>query len=154
MSLVVKLGVFLLKLVQNIVGIFRTFGSGGIDIFTHCHMLGHGKLAPCSYAYCIGRLNREYGLSFPENDYIDLYADVSGEEIIRRFNRPHEFCKCCGRGFVPYRWQGGVRHAVDGKYDWLIKDSFLNSTVAPAIQTVLKTPAKLLRKEIQKRSRK
>lgn len=123
-------------------------------IFTHCHMLGHGKLAPCSYAYCIGRLNREYGLSFPENDYIDLYADVSGEEIIRRFNRPHEFCKCCGRGFVPYRWQGGVRHAVDGKYDWLIKDSFLNSTVAPAIQTVLKTPAKLLRKEIQKRSRK
>lgn len=123
-------------------------------IFTHCHMLGHGKLAPCSYSYCITRLNKAYGLSFPETDYVNLYADITGEEIIRRFNRPHEFCKCCGRGFVPYRWQGGFRRNNSDVYDWLIRDGFLNTTVAPAIQTVLKTPAKLLRKEIQKRSRK
>ncbi|MBQ6066658.1 MAG: radical SAM protein [Clostridia bacterium] len=121
-------------------------------IFTHCHMLSHGKLSPCSYAHCIGRLNAEYGLSFPETDCVDIYSDITGGEIIRRFTKPHEFCKCCGRGAVPYKWQGGVKSDKADKYDWLIKDSFLNTAVAPVAQSVLKTPAKLLRSIIQKRN--
>lgn len=120
-------------------------------IFTHCHMLGHGKLAPCSYAYCIGRFNERFGTDYPETDYVDIYADVTGEEIIRRFNAPHEFCKCCGKGIIPFQWERGVKGDQADRYDWLIRDSFVNTTVAPAIQTVLKTPAKRLRAEIQKR---
>lgn len=119
-------------------------------IFTHCHMMAHGKLSPCSFSHCIGRLNQEFGLSYPERDFVDLYSDTSGEEIIRRFNNPHEFCKCCGRGLIPFKWQGGVTRDNADKYDWLIKDSYLNTIVAPVVQSVLKTPAKLLRAAIQK----
>lgn len=118
-------------------------------IFTHCHMLNHGKLSPCSYAQCIPRLNETFGLHYPETDYVNIYSDITGEEIIRRFNRPHEFCKCCGRAIIPIKWQGGVKYDQADKYDWLIKDGFLNTTVAPVIQTVLKTPARLLRDKIQ-----
>lgn len=120
-------------------------------IFTHCHMLSHGKLSPCSYAHCTGRLNAEYGFDYPETDTIDIYSDITGEEIIKRFNAPHEFCKCCGKGIIPFRWQGGTTSSKASPYDWLIKDSFMNTTVAPVIQSVLKVPAKLLRSRIQKK---
>ena len=118
-------------------------------IFTHCHMLNHGKLSPCSYAQCIPRLNEAFGLRYPETDYVDIYSDITGEEILRRFNRPHEFCKCCGRAIIPIKWQGGVGIGKADKYDWLIKDGFLNTTVAPVVQSVLKKPARLLRDKIQ-----
>lgn len=120
-------------------------------IFTHCHMLGHGRLSPCSYAHCVGRLNAEYGLSYPETDTVDIYSDITGEEIIRRFSHPHEFCKYCGRGIIPFKWQGGVTGTKARPEDWLIKDSFVNSKLAPAVQSLLKTPAKTLRSVIQKK---
>ena len=120
-------------------------------IFTHCHMLSHGKLSPCSYAHLIGRLNAEYGLDYPETDCVNIYSDVTGEQIIQRFSHPHEFCRCCGKAIIPIKWQGGVKADEADKYDWLIKDGFLNTTVAPVVQSVLKTPAKLLRAKIQEK---
>lgn len=119
-------------------------------IFTHCHMLGHGRLAPCSYAYCIGRFNERFGTDYPETDYFDIYSDITGEEIICFFSAPHEFCKYCGKGIVPFRWQGGIKNSNADAYDWLIKKNFIETTVIPCIQTALKTPAKLLRSKIQK----
>ena len=118
-------------------------------IFTHCHMLGHGRLSPCSYAHCIGRLNAEYGLSYPETDTVDIFSDITGEEIIRRFSQPHEFCKYCGKGIIPFRWQGGVTATKAKPEDWIIRNNFINTEVVPVIQSVLKTPAKFLRKMIQ-----
>ena len=119
-------------------------------IFNHCHMLNHGTLSPCSYAQLTVRLNEAFGLDYPTTDCLNIYSDITGEEIIRRFNNPHEFCKCCGRGIIPFRWEGGVKRDRADKYDWLIKDSFLNTTVAPVVQSILKTPAKKLRAKIQK----
>ncbi|MBE6819062.1 MAG: radical SAM protein [Ruminococcaceae bacterium] len=119
-------------------------------LFTHCHMLSHGKLSPCSYAHCIGRFNVAYGLSYPENDCVDIYSDITGEEILRRFNNPHTFCKCCAKGAVPFRWQGGINAQKADKYDWLVQESFVNTTVLPVLQSAVKKPAKLLRKCIQK----
>ena len=119
-------------------------------MFTHCHMLSHGKFSPCSYAHCIGRLNAAFGLSYPENDCVDIYSDITGEEILRRFNTPHEFCRYCAEGAVPFRWQAGKRNENVNKYDWLIKESFMNTTVFPALQSMIKKPAVLLRKMIQK----
>lgn len=118
-------------------------------IFTHCHMLGHGRLAPCSYAYCIGRFNTEYGTDYPENDFFDLYSDITGEEIIRAFSQPHEFCKCCGKGIIPVRWQGHSSYKTARPEDWLIEPSFLNTSLAPAAQRLLKPAAVKLRKLIQ-----
>ncbi|MBQ6380342.1 MAG: radical SAM protein [Clostridia bacterium] len=119
-------------------------------LFTHCHMLSQGKFSPCSYAHCIGRLNTAYGLSFPENDCVDIYSDITGEEILRRFNHPHEFCKYCVAGAVPFRWQGGIYAKKADKYDWIVKENIVNTTVLPALQSVVKKPAKLLRRHIQK----
>lgn len=119
-------------------------------IFTHCHMLSHGKFSPCSFAHCIGRFNEAYNLSYPETDCIDLYSDISGEEILRRFEHPHEFCKYCGKGLVPFRWQDGRTADKANKNDWLIQDTFVNTKLLPVVQSAVKKPAKFLRKKIQK----
>ena len=118
-------------------------------IFTHCHMLGHGRLAPCSYAYCIGRFNERFGTDYPETDYFDIYSDITGEEIIRAFSAPHEFCKCCGRGIVPIKWKGRVFAKEARPEDWLIKDSLVNTTLIPAAQRMVKPFAMKLRRDIQ-----
>ena len=118
-------------------------------LFTHCHMLSHGKFSPCSYAHCIGRLNSYFGLSYPETDCVNLYSDITGEEILRRFHRPHEFCKYCAKGAVPFRWQAGIRGKKANKYDWLVQESFVNTKFMPLLQSAAKRPANRLRKHIQ-----
>ncbi len=118
-------------------------------IFTHCHSLGHGKLAPCSYAYCISRFNAEYGTDYPENDWFDIYADITGEAIIEAFSRPHEFCRCCGKGIVPVKWKGGVRSKDARPQDWQIADTFLNTKIIPAVHSLVKPFAVKLRHSIQ-----
>ena len=118
-------------------------------IFTHCHMLGHGKLAPCSYAYCIGRFNAQFGTNYPETDYFDIYSDITGEEIIAAFSAPHEFCKCCGKGIVPIKWEGHVFEREAHPQDWLIQDSFINTILIPAAQRIAKPFATKLRHSIQ-----
>ena len=119
-------------------------------IFTHCYMLSYGKISPCSHAHCIGRLNQRYGLNYPETDCIDIYSGVSGEEIIQKFSTPHEFCRYCNRGMVPFRWQCNRGREKANQYDWIIKDNFVNSSIVPIIQSALKTPAVWLRSQIQK----
>lgn len=118
-------------------------------IFTHCHMLGHGRLAPCSYAYCIGRFNERFGTDYPETDFFDIYSDITGEEIVKAFSAPHEFCKCCGKGIVPMKWEGHVFAKDARPEDWQIKDSFVNTTLIPAAQRAVKPFAMKLRHTIQ-----
>jgi len=120
-------------------------------IFTHCHMLSNGKLSPCSFAHCIGRYNRTFGLEYPETDCIDIYSEITGEEIINRFSHPHEFCKYCGKGMIPFRWQGGITREKASKEDWLIQNNFLSMKFAPFVQSLLKKPASMLRSFIQRR---
>ncbi|MBR0508609.1 MAG: radical SAM protein [Clostridia bacterium] len=122
-------------------------------IFTHCHMMGHGRLAPCSYAYCIGRFNERFGTDYPENDYIDLHdPGMDGWEIARAFSRPHAFCRCCGKAIIPIRWKGHVSARAARPEDWQIRDGFLTTGVGPFIQRALKPAAAKLRGVIQRRN--
>ena len=121
-------------------------------IFTHCHMLGNGRLAPCSYAYCVHRFNERFGTAYPETDWVDLYHNTpDGWEILRRFSRPHEFCRCCGSGIAPIRWKGDCRGAEPKASDWQIPPTFWNLRVLPAAQRLLKPAAVRLRARIQKK---
>ncbi len=121
-------------------------------VFTHCHMMSDGRLAPCSYAACISRLNRFYGTDFPENDYFDLAEPAAdGWRIMEAFSKPHAFCRCCGSGAIPYRWQGHVSPDRAKKEDWLIRDTFISRKAAPAIQKLLKPAVIRLRAAIQKK---
>lgn len=118
-------------------------------LFSHCHMMSHGKISPCSYAHCIGRFNEKYKTDYPETDTINMYSDITGEEIIKIFSKPHDFCRYCSRGMIPFVWRGGITSKKANKEDWLIKDSFISSTCAPIIQSALKKPAIMLRNIIQ-----
>ena len=121
-------------------------------IFSHCHMLGHGRLAPCSYAYCAGRLNEKFGTSYPEDDFIDIYSDIKAEEIIRFFSHTHSFCRYCSTGMVPVRWRGGVTASRAKLSDWTVKrDSPVTKTLA-VVQSMMKKPAITLRRLAQRRN--
>jgi len=120
-------------------------------IFSRCHMMGHGRISPCSYSHCIGRLNEAFNLDYPESDTLDLYSDITGEEIIKIFSHPHEFCKYCSTGMIPYIWHSGCTRGKAKAEDWIIKDSFIGTSVIPKVQSVIKVPAIALRDFIQNR---
>ena len=120
-------------------------------IFTHCHMLGNGRFAPCSYAYCIHRFNERFGTDYPETDWVDLYRDTpDGWEILRRFSAPHEFCRYCGSGISPIRWKGNCTGDEPKPSDWQIPPTVWNMRVLPAAQRILKPAAVRLRAHIQR----
>lgn len=120
-------------------------------MFTHCHMLGSGKLAPCSYAWCAPRFNEYFKTSLPEDDFFDIYSDVSGKEIINAFSAPHKFCNHCSMAMIPYRWESGISASKAKKDDWFVKNSFINDRVLPLVQSFALKPAMSLRNVIQKR---
>lgn len=119
-------------------------------IFSHCHMLGNGRLAPCSYAYCAYRFNERFGADYPETDWVDLYNDTpDGWELLRRFSAPHEFCRYCGSGIAPIRWKGNCRGEEPKPFDWQIPPNFWNLRVLPVVQRIVKPAAVKLRARIQ-----
>ncbi|MBQ9505917.1 MAG: radical SAM protein [Clostridia bacterium] len=127
----------------------RSFGN---CIFSRCHMMGNGKLSPCSYAHCISRFNRFFKTDYPEDDYFDLYTqDLNGHIINDAFSRPHAFCRYCAGGMVPIRWRQGVISDRAKKEDWLINDSFFSTTILPGVQSLLKKSAVRLRYFVQDR---
>ncbi len=107
--------------------------------FTHCHMMGDGKLSPCSFAYCIGRFNEHFGTDYPEDDYIDLYApDLDAWEVRRRVSEPHGMCACCSPVFVPIPWKGHCSPESAKPEDWLIRPNRFLLSVFPAVQRTVK----------------
>ncbi len=120
-------------------------------LFTHCHMLGHGKLAPCSFAYCTYRLNEAFGTAYPEDDLIDIYSDVTAAEIIDRFSHPHAFCRHCAPALIPTKWRGGVTAEQAALADWTSNRDSLYVKALTVLQHAAKKPEMLLRKIVQKR---
>ena len=119
-------------------------------IFSHCHMLGNGRITPCSFAFCIYRFNRHFGTSYPETDFVDIHdPSADGRRIYERLSTPHEFCKYCGAGMTPILWKGRNAPADARREDWLIADTFLNTKVAPAIQGAARKSAVALRSKIR-----
>lgn len=114
-------------------------------LFTHCHALSGGYLSACSNQMYAHRLNTAFHLNFPDNDKIDIYrTDLSGWAINEMFHQPHEFCRYCARGMVPYKWEAGSKNAAQAG-DWLIEPNDFNLKIVPLIQKVFKAPAKQLR---------
>ena len=123
-------------------------------IFTHCHMMGDGRLAPCSYAFCAYRFNRRFGSVFPEDDGFDLSDPaLDGWDIIKAFGRPHDFCRCCARGAVPFRWEGHRAAADARESDWLVRETWLNTRFVPRVQSMVKNAAAAMRRNLQSRKK-
>ncbi len=122
-------------------------------IFTHCHMLGNGRLAPCSFAFCTYRFNRRFGAAYPEDDLFDIYDPaLDGWRVIEAFSAPHPFCRYCGSGIIPIRWKGHCPSPQARESDWQIKDTFINTVIAPQLQSAVKKTAVALRAQNQKKN--
>lgn len=121
-------------------------------LFTRCHMLLEGGiLAPCSYAACVGRLNRHFGTHYPETDVVDLYrTDLDGWQILQWMSAPHLFCTCCTRGMVPIRWKDGVHAKQAVPEDWIVRENLLTGRAFPLMQRVLKPAEHALRGFLQR----
>jgi hypothetical protein len=117
-------------------------------IFTHCHALSNGKLAACSHQLYIDRLNTTFNLDYPTegaNEIIDIYlTELDGWEIDKLFDKPHNFCRYCSKGMVPYKWKAGTKNNAQAA-DWIIEPTALNTKILPIVQSILKSPAKTLR---------
>ncbi|MBQ6163607.1 MAG: radical SAM protein [Clostridia bacterium] len=121
-------------------------------IFSNCHIIEDGWLAPCTSAMCIDRFNAFYGEHYPQTDRFALTdPSLDGWQIIEAFSHPHEFCRYCGTGLIPVKWEGHVGPERAKKEDWLIRDSFLSDKIAPLIQKTLKPAALRLRETLQKK---
>ena len=53
------------------------------------------KLFRCTTEAFIRRINKYFNETFPEEEGINIYDDITLDEIIRRLNSPCELCKCC-----------------------------------------------------------
>ncbi len=114
-------------------------------LFTHCHALSGGYISACSNQMYAHRLNTAFNLKFPNDDKIDIYnTSLTGWEMNEIFSKPHEFCRYCARGMVPYKWKAGTKSTVKAG-DWLIEPSFFNFKIVPVIQKAVKSSAKRLR---------
>lgn len=122
-------------------------------LFTHCHMLAEGGLlAPCSFSYCIRRLNRRFGTQYPEDDVVDLYqTKMDARELNAYLSSPHAFCAYCARGMAPMRWKDGVRADKADLRDWIVSEDFWTSRVLPFVQHGLKPAANALRRFVQRK---
>lgn len=61
----------------------------------NCITLHHGKLFTCSLLPTIKHFNRKFGqdLAITSEDYVNIYDDVSAEEVLRRMCQPVPACR-------------------------------------------------------------
>lgn len=122
-------------------------------IFTHCHALSQGKLAACSHQLYIGRLNAAFNLDYPTESPGEVFnihhTDLNGWEIDALISAPHNFCRYCNTGMVPYKWESGSEYCAK-ESDWIVTPTPWNTMIIPFVQRVLKMPAKRLRHFIGK----
>lgn len=95
--------------------------------FTHCSeannciKLKHGKLYTCTLVSSIYKFNRAFNQNFivlPE-DSIDIYSNITAEEIFRKLSQPIPFCRYCDKKTEPrkFKWQPS-KNRMD---EWLVK---------------------------------
>lgn len=118
-------------------------------LFSYCHSLRDGRLSGCSYAQLGARLNAAYGLSLPDEDYIDIHTtELSGEEIKKLLDSPHVFCAHCAPGLLPIRWSDASTRPPKVS-DWVAPDSILNTRLYPAATRIVKPAFEFLRAKVQ-----
>lgn len=121
-------------------------------IFTHCHALANGNLGACTHQFYISRLNTAFDLDYPEegkNEVIDIYhTALNGWEINNIFEQPHDFCRYCSTGMVPFKWKPAPKSKAKAN-DWIVKSTFINGKMLPVFQKTMKSFEKRLRHFMQ-----
>ena len=72
----------------------------------NCVMLSHGKLCSCSLVPNIYHFNKFFGESIPvlKENYIDIYEDLTSDEILSRLAEPIPACKYCSFNSKIIKW--------------------------------------------------
>ena len=65
-----------------------------------CITLSHGKLYTCVFAAHVHHFNEKFGLNIliTKDDYINIYKETDGNEILKKLNNPIPACKYCSGG--------------------------------------------------------
>lgn len=87
----------------------------------NCIKLKHGRLYTCTPVSSIYKFNRAFHQNFvvsPE-DYIDIYGDMTAEDICKKLAQPIPFCRYCDKKTKPkrFKWQTS-RNEMD---EWIVK---------------------------------
>ena len=63
----------------------------------NCATLSHGRLYSCPFAAHVHHFNKKFNKNIivTEEDYIDIYSDVSEREILRRLTKATPVCRFC-----------------------------------------------------------
>lgn len=91
-------------------------GSGDItENFTFCYCntcttLKHGRLYICSFIPHVNIFNRRFAqnVQVTGEDYIDIYKDITAEEILSRLTRPVPACRYCDTARMKINIKWGV----------------------------------------------
>lgn len=89
---------------QNIEESFYLCGESN-----NCIKLKHGKLYTCTRPAAIPKFNKFFhqNLEVNPDDYIDIYKETSGKEILEKLTRPIPFCRYCNQkidGKSTFKW--------------------------------------------------
>lgn len=62
-----------------------------------CVQLSHGRFFTCTYAAYMHNFNKKFGKNIPvtSKDYINIYDDITGDEILKRLAYAIPLCKYC-----------------------------------------------------------
>jgi hypothetical protein len=72
-----------------------------------CHCLRDGRIYPCITAAQSFIFAKRFNLELPlcDKDSIDIYADVTGKEILRFFDSPIPWCRFCTTNWPASKWK-------------------------------------------------
>lgn len=118
-------------------------------LFSYCHALDNGYISGCSFQMFTERLNKKYGLSYPENARYSIYDINDGRELDRLLSSPNEFCRYCCSGTVPVRWSV-CRGESARASDWIAPNNFYTSRFMPFCMGIIAPAADKLRKTFQR----
>jgi len=79
-----------------------------------CAQYHNGKLYHCSITGCVYKLNKAFDCSFEisDGDYIDIFGDVTVEDVLAFMSRPIPFCRYCN----PMEWR------TQNQFSWHISE--------------------------------
>ena len=84
----------------------------------NCHQLKDGRLYPCSVTAYIEYFNKAFGksLNLCDADSLDIYSNISADDVLNFLSRPVPFCRYCKRDkFELTHWKVSSRN-ID---EWL-----------------------------------
>ena len=83
-----------------------------------CICVKHGKIYPCTICPNIEHFNKKFDtkLLITENDYLDIYSDITSEDIMAFLARPISFCRYCD--VKNRKWTEGWTQSAGSITEW------------------------------------